>query len=100
MFLRDLGKDEYWLQDRLAAEPGLLGLGAVTVVTQELSQTAGGALDLLLEHEDTHFSVEVQLGGVDASHAFRALEYWTRHRAQAPEKRHVAVIVAETMTTR
>ena len=98
--LRALGHDEHWLQDQLAAEPAILGLGDVTLVAQELHQTGGGYLDLLVECENTYFSVEVQLGGVDASHAFRALEYWTRNRRRWRERSHVAVMVAEQINTR
>ena len=100
MRLRALGHDEHWLQDQLAADPTLLGLGDVTLVAQELHQTGGGYLDLLVERDDTYFSVEVQLDGVDASHAFRALEYWTRNRARWPDRRHVGVMVAEQINTR
>jgi hypothetical protein len=98
--LRSLGRDERWLQDQLAVNPRLLGLGDVTLVAQELHQTGGGYLDLLFARDDVYFSVEVQLEGVDASHAFRALEYWTRNRARWPERRHVAVMVAEQINTR
>lgn len=100
MRLRTLGHDEHWLQDQLAADPTILGLGDVKLVTQELHQTGGGYLDLLFQRDNTYFSVEVQLGGLDASHAFRALEYWTRNRARWPERDHVAVIVAEQINTR
>jgi hypothetical protein len=100
MRLRALGHDEYWLQDQLAADAALLGLGELTLVTQELHQSGGGYLDLLLERDEIYFSVEVQLGGLDASHAFRALEYWTRNRSRWPNRRHVAVIVAEQIKTR
>ena len=100
MRLRTLGHDEHWLQDQLAADPTILGVGDVRLVTQELHQTSGGFLDLLYERDDTYFSVEVQLGGLDASHAFRALEYWTRNRTRWPDRDHVAVIVADQINTR
>lgn len=100
MRLRALGHDEYWLQDQLADNPQILGLGDVELITQELHQTSGGYLDLLVKRDDTYFSVEVQLDGVDASHAFRTLEYWTRNRARWPDNKHVAVIVAEQVNTR
>jgi hypothetical protein len=100
MLLRALQRDEHWLQDRLAAEPEVLGLGPLALVGQEVSHTAGGLLDLLLEREDTYFSVEVQLGVLDASHGFRTLEYWARNTRRWPEKQHVAVVVAERMHNR
>lgn len=96
MRLRDRDYDEYWLQDQLTDNPALLGLGDLTLVAKEPRHAGGGYLDLLFADGDTYYSVEVQLGGIDASHAFRTLEY----RAHWPEKRHVAVIVAEQVNTR
>jgi hypothetical protein len=100
MRLRALGHDEYWLQDQLAANPALLGLGDLEVVAQELHQTSGGYLDLLLTDGDTYYSVELQLDGLDASHGFRVLEYWTRNKARWPDQKHVAVVGAEQINTR
>jgi hypothetical protein len=95
--LRGLGYDERWLQDWLAADPSRLGLGDVSVIDQEQGQAAGGLLDLLaLDHgNDTYYSIEVQLGEIDASHGFRVFDYWARNRARLPGKTHVAVLMAE-----
>lgn len=42
--LRDLGYDEIWLQNWLAADPARLGLGEeVRIVAQELTAPAAGA---------------------------------------------------------
>jgi hypothetical protein len=41
--LRDLGYDEIWLQNWLAADPARLGLGEVQIVAQELSAPRGGS---------------------------------------------------------
>jgi hypothetical protein len=94
--LRDLGYDEIWLQNWLAGDPGRLGLGEVTVIAQELTQARGGSLDILAADGDTYYSVEVQLGEVDASHGFRVFDYWARNRERYPGKTHVAVLVAES----
>jgi hypothetical protein len=45
--LRDLGYNEIWLQNWLAADPARLGLGEVRIVAQELSAPRGGSLDIL-----------------------------------------------------
>jgi hypothetical protein len=96
--LRQLGYDERWLQDWLAADPSRLGLGDVTVIDQEQGQAAGGLLDLLAldRGSDTYYSVEVQLDEIGASHGFRVFDYWARNRARLPGKAHVAVLMAES----
>jgi hypothetical protein len=94
--LRDLGYDERWLQDWLVAEPTRLGLGQVAVLAQELSHPRGGSLDILAADGDTYYSIEVQLGEVDASHGFRVFDYWARNRARYVDKTHVAVLVVES----
>jgi hypothetical protein len=48
--LRDLGYDEIWLQNWLAADPARLGLGEVQIVAQELSAPRGGSLDILARY--------------------------------------------------
>jgi hypothetical protein len=100
--LRSLGYDERWLQDWLAADPSRLGLGNVRIVDQEQGQAGAGLLDLLaLDVEaDTYYSVEVQLGEIDASHSFRVFDYWARNRARIPGKTHVAVLMAENAAGR
>jgi hypothetical protein len=94
--LRDLGYDERWLQDWLAADPTRLGLGQVVVLAQELTHAHGGSLDILAADGDTYYSIEVQLGEVDASHGFRVLDYWARNRSRSPDKTHVAVLLVES----
>jgi hypothetical protein len=95
--LRNLGYDERWLQDWLADKPSRLGLGAVRIVDQEQGQSGAGLLDLLAldPGSDTYYSVEVQLGEIDASHSFRVFDYWARNRLRLPGKTHVAVLIAE-----
>jgi hypothetical protein len=96
--LRDLDYDEIWLQNWLADDPTRLGLGEVSVLAQELTSPRGGSLDILAASADgdTYYSVEVQLGEVDASHGFRVFDHWALNRARYPGKRHVAVLMAES----
>ena len=100
--LRSLGYDERWLQDWLAEDPSRLGLGNVRIVDQEQGQAGAGLLDLLAldPDADTYYSVEVQLGEIDASHSFRVFDYWARNRARIPGKTHVAVLMAENAAGR
>ena len=94
--------DERWLQDRLTENPELLGLGEVTVRDKERRQPSGGRLDLLLEDIETRtrYEVEIQLGATDESHIIRTIEYWDIERRRYPQYKHVAVIVAEDVTSR
>src|ERR1700751_2373637 len=98
--LRDLGCDEIWLQNWLAADPARLGLGEVQIVAQELSAPRGGSLDILAADGDIYYSVEVQLGEVDAFHSFRVFDYWARNRVRFEGKTHVAVLVVESAAGR
>ena len=102
MRLKSLGKDEGWLQDLIADNPQILGLGEDVVVRdKERRQTAGGILDLLLENGDNlRWEVEIQLGATDASHIVRTIEYWDIERKRYPQYEHRAVIVAEEITDR
>ena len=94
--------NERWLQDRLDENPELLGLGDVVVRDSERRQPSGGRLDLLLEDQEqgTRYEVEIQLGAMDESHIIRAIEYWDIERRRYPQYEHVAVIVAEDVTSR
>ena len=98
--LRESGRNEYWLQDWLVADLTRLGLGELKLVEQEQTQAGGGNLDILAAAGDTYYSVEVQLGEVDASHSFRVFDYWARNRRRFPSKTHVAVLVAESTVGR
>jgi hypothetical protein len=77
-----------------------LGLGEVTILAQELTSPRGGSLDILASDGDTYYSVEVQLGEVDASHSFRVFDYWAINRQRYPGKTHIAVLVAESAAGR
>lgn len=93
---------ERWLQDEIVRDPTILGLGDLVVRSKERSQPKGGRLDLLLEdpEDSTRFEVELQLGTVDESHIIRTIEYWDLERRRYPQYDHVAVIVAEEITSR
>lgn len=95
--LKNLGYDERWLHNWLTEEPARLGLGEVDVLAQELNQRGGGYLDILARQDKTYFSIEVQLGEVDASHALRVFDYWARNQEQERfDGKHVAVLIAES----
>ena len=94
--------NESWLRDRLVENPELLGLGDLAVRDRERSQPSGGRLDLLLEDVEsrTRYEVELQLGSMDESHIIRTIEYWDIERRRYPQYDHIAVIVAEDVTSR
>jgi hypothetical protein len=94
--------DEKWLQDKIEEDPGLLGLGEITILMRERRQLSGGRIDFLLNETetDTWYEVEIQLGATDESHIIRTIEYWDLERKRYPLKDHIAVIVAEDITSR
>ena len=93
---------ERWLQDEIVKDTSILGLGDLVVRSQERNQPKGGRLDLLLEDPEsgTRYEIELQLGTVDESHIIRTIEYWDLERRRYPQYDHVAVIVAEEITSR
>jgi len=58
------GLDEKWLQDQIAADPSILGLGELDLKDRERIQPGAGRLDLLLQDPETNrrYEVEIQLG--------------------------------------
>jgi len=102
--LRQIGKDEKWLQDWLVADPRRLGIGNVVIKEKELRHYTGkgGRLDILAYDAalDTYYEIEVMLGECDSDHGFRVLDYWARERRVKPNSRHVAVLVAEDLSGR
>jgi hypothetical protein len=99
---RDPTLGEKWVQAHIAEDPGILGLGDLIVRDQERMQPGAGRLDLLLQDPDTNlrYEVEIQLGRTDESHIIRTIEYWDIERKRFPQYDHVAVIVAEDITSR
>ncbi|MFF0176037.1 hypothetical protein [Micromonospora profundi] len=94
--------NEKWLQGLLAEDPSLLGLGDLVVKDVERRQPRAGRLDLLLHDPETltRYEVELQLGATDEAHIIRTIEYWDIERKRYPQYEHVAVIVAEDITSR
>ncbi|MBS3821944.1 MAG: hypothetical protein KGY81_09315 [Phycisphaerae bacterium] len=93
---------EKWVADRIAEDPGLLGLGDVVLKDRERIQPHAGRLDLLLQDTDSsqRYEVELQLGATDETHIIRTIEYWDIERKRYPQYDHCAVIVAEDITAR
>jgi hypothetical protein len=93
---------ERWLQERIAQDPALLGLGDLVLKDKERIHPKAGRLDLLLQDTESNrrFEVEIQLGPTDESHIIRTLEYWDIERKRYPQYEHTAVIVAEDITSR
>jgi hypothetical protein len=94
--------NEKWVQEKIKADPGLLGLGELEVKDVERMQPRAGRLDLLLQDPDSYrrYTVELQLGATDESHIIRALEYWDIERKRYPQYDYCAVLVAEDITSR
>jgi len=93
---------EKWVQERIADDPSILGIGDLVLKDKERSHPKAGRLDLLLQDaESTHrYEVEIQLGSTDESHIIRTIEYWDIERKRYPQYDHSAVIVAEDITAR
>ncbi len=94
--------NETWLQDRIANDPSILGLGDLILKDKERIQPKAGRLDLLFQDFDSsrRYEVEIQLGTSDESHIIRTIEYWDIERKRYPQYDHTAVIVAEDITSR
>ena len=94
--------NEKWVQEVIATNPDVLGLGEVTLRETERRQLNGGRLDLMFDDEAAkiRYTVELQLGATDEAHIIRTIEYWDNERSRNPHIDHVAVIVAEDITTR
>lgn len=93
---------EKWVQDQIANDPSILGLGDLLLKDKERLQRNAGRLDLLLQDPDSlkRYEVEIQLGATDESHIIRTIEYWDIERKRYPQYEHAAVIVAEEITSR
>lgn len=90
------------IQEKIATDPSILGLGDLILKDKERAQPRAGRLDLLLQDSETmrRYEVEIQLGRTDESHIIRTIEYWDIERKRYPQYDHCAVIVAEDITTR
>ncbi len=94
--------NESWLQDVIAKEPELIGLGDLILKDKERKQPRAGRLDILLQDPEINkrYEVEIQLGKTDESHIIRTIEYWDIERKRYPQYEHCAVIIAEEITSR
>jgi len=93
---------ESWIQQQIAEDPSIIGLGDLILKDKERIQPRAGRLDILLQEPETkkRYTVEIQLGKTDEAHLVRTLEYYDIERKRYPQYEHCAVIVAEDITTR
>jgi predicted transport protein len=93
---------EKWVQDLIANDPSVLGLGDLIMRDRERVQPRAGRLDLLLQDPETkrRYEVELQLGETDEAHIIRTIEYWDIERKRYPQYDHCAVLIAEDITSR
>ena len=94
--------DEKWIQQLIADDPTILGLGDLVLRDKERIQPSAGRLDLLLQDPDSQrrYEVEIQLGATDESHIIRVIEYYDIEKKRYPQYEHCAVLVAEDITSR
>ncbi|MCP4710271.1 MAG: hypothetical protein GY869_16735 [Planctomycetes bacterium] len=94
--------NEAWLHRLIVKDPTILGLGDIDVLDWERTQETGGRLDLLLSDSEKNrrYEVEIMLGATDPSHIVRCIEYWDIERRRYPAYEHIAVLIAEEVTTR
>lgn len=94
--------NERWIQNLLAEDPSILGLGDLVLRDRERVQPRAGRLDLLLQDPDSlrRYEVEIQLGATDESHIIRTIEYYDIEKKRYPQYEHCAVLVAEDVTSR
>lgn len=103
VFIRNTGKDEYWLQHIIYDNPSRLGLGNLIPVNKEKQQSNGGRLDILLkdpEDNNSMYEVEVMLGETAPSHIIRSIEYWDNEKRRYPQRQHFCVLIAESFDRR
>lgn len=94
--------NEIWLQDRIAENPQIIGLGELELIERERKQQKLGRLDLLLAdfENNARYEVEIQLGQTDESHIIRCIEYWDIEKRRYPQYDHCGVLIAEDITSR
>jgi hypothetical protein len=71
---------ERWVQERIAEDPSILGLGDVILKDKERIQPRAGRLDLLLQEveDNRRYEVEIQLGKTDESHTTSSTSGWRK----------------------
>jgi len=93
---------ENYIQEEIINDPTILNLGELIVRDKERRQPGAGRIDLLLEEVDSNrrYEVELQLGRSDESHIIRTIEYWDIERRRYPQYDHIAMLIAEDITSR
>ncbi|HRO83597.1 MAG TPA: hypothetical protein PK110_02120 [Niabella sp.] len=94
--------NEKTIQEFIANDPSILGLGDLVLKDKERVQPRAGRLDLLMQDAETNrrYEIEIQLGKTDESHIIRTIEYWDIEKKRYPQYDHCAVIIAEDITSR
>ncbi len=94
--------NEKWVQNIIADDPTILGLGDLILKDIEKRIPGSGRLDLLFQDAEANlrYEVEIQLGKTNESHIIRTIEYWDLERKRYPQYDHVAVLIAEDITSR
>jgi len=102
IYIRNAGKDEYWLQDIIFENPSILGLGDLIPLSKEKKQSTGGKLDILLKNpeDNSMYEIEVMLNETDPSHIIRTIEYWDIEKRRYPQRQHFPVLIAERFNKR
>jgi HEAT repeat protein len=67
--------NEKWVQEKIAADLSILGIGELILKDKERNQPGVRRLDLLFQDPDSNlrYEVEVQLGKTDECHIFRTI---------------------------
>src|SRR5690554_4430174 len=96
------GINEKSIQEIIADDPSIIGLGDLVLKDKERIQPRAGRLDLLMQDPDSNrrYEIELQLGQTDESHIIRTIEYWDIEKRRYPQYDHCAVLIAEELTTR
>jgi len=90
------------IQEMIARDPKIIGLGDLVLKDIERMQPRAGRLDLLMQDPESNrrYEIEIQLGKTDENHIIRTIEYWDIERKRYPQYEHCAVIIAEDITSR
>lgn len=93
---------EKMIQEKIAEDPAIIGLGDLVLKDKERLQPHSARLDLLMQDPDTNrrYEIEIQLGKTDESHIIRTIEYWDIEKKRYPQYDHCAVLIAEDITSR
>ena len=91
--------NEKWLQDIIAEDPSIIGIGDVILKDKERIHQGAGRLDLLLQDADgiDRYEVEIQLGATDESHIIRTIEYWDIERKSSLSAKRVSSLPFPTL---